>query len=199
MAASMLSRPERRTAEDCPGTWWATLRDLVDRDVPDLDRQLLAAVAEKEGHPATLSQVREVRIWLERLHHHVRSMDRECRSLFPWLLPLIQPPPALAGLATAIAAAVPPTLRLGEIADRCRQARDLVKLAVAAQPPVDDDVLHVWSDGTVRRPRSGRAGGGALCAFRSARSQRVPRTWPSRWSSACCTTRICGCSTSATT
>ena len=152
-------------AEDCPGTWGATLRDLVDRDVPNLDRQLLAAVAEKEGHPATLSQVREVRIWLERLHHHVRSMDRECRSLFPWLLPLIQPPPALAGLATAIAAAVPPTLRLGEIADRCRQAHDLVTLAVAAQPPVDDDVLRAWTTGLSNALDRGEQAAGALVRF----------------------------------
>ena len=130
--------------EDDPGRWWSTLRDLSDRDVPDLDRHLLEAVAEKEGHAATLARVRDVRIWLERLHHHVRSMDRECRSLFPSLLPLAQAPPALAGLATAIAAALPPTLRLGDIADHCRQARDLVRHSVAAQPAADDDARLAW-------------------------------------------------------
>jgi cyclic beta-1,2-glucan synthetase len=149
-------------AEDCPSAWEAALRDLVECDVPNLDRHLLAAVAEQEGHPATLSQVREVRMWLERLHHHVRSMDRECKSLFPWLHPLIQPPPALAGLATAIAAVVPPTLRLGEIADGCRQARDLVKLAVAAQPAVDDDVLQAWTTGLSNALDRGEQAAGAL-------------------------------------
>ena len=130
--------------EDDPGRWWSTLRDLSDRDVPDLDRHLLEAVAEKEGHPATLARVRDVRIWLERLHHHVRSMDRECRSLFPWLLPLTQAPPALAAVATAVATALPPTLRLGEIAAHCRQARELVRPSLAAPPPADDRARLAW-------------------------------------------------------
>jgi cyclic beta-1,2-glucan synthetase len=131
--------------EDDPSGWWSTVRDLSDRDVPDLDRHLLEAVAEKEGHPATLARVREVRIWLERLHHHARSMDRECRSLFPWLLPLTQAPPALAGVATAVTTALPPTLRLNEIADHGRQVRELVRQSLAAQPPADDDGRLAWS------------------------------------------------------
>ena len=131
--------------EDDPGRWWSVLRDLSDRDVPDLDRHLLGAVAEKKGHPATLARVRDVRIWLERLHHHVRSMDRECRSLFPWLGPLTQAPPALAAVATAVATVLPPTLRLGEIAAHCRQAREFVRQSVAAQPSADDaDAQLAW-------------------------------------------------------
>ncbi|RPH47995.1 MAG: DUF3131 domain-containing protein, partial [Lysobacterales bacterium] len=131
--------------EEDPSRWWSTLRDLTDRDVTDLDCHLLEAVAEKEGHPATLARVRDVRVWLERLHHHVRSMDRKCRSVFPWLLPLTQaPPPALAAVATAVATALPPTLRLGEIAAHCRQARELVRQSLAALPPADDAQL-AWS------------------------------------------------------
>jgi cyclic beta-1,2-glucan synthetase len=130
--------------EDDAGGWWPTLRDLLDRDVPDLDRRLLEAVSEKEGHPATLARVREVRIWLERLHHHVRSMERECRSLFPWLPTLTQAPPALAGVATAIATTLAPTVRLGEIADHCRHARELVRQSLGVPPPAGDDARLVW-------------------------------------------------------
>jgi cyclic beta-1,2-glucan synthetase len=72
-------------------------------------------------------------------------MDRECRSLFPWLLPLTQAPPALAGVATAVATALPPTLRLGEMADHGRQARELVRQSLAAQPPADDAARLAWS------------------------------------------------------
>lgn len=130
--------------EDEPVRWQSTLRDLCDRDVPELDRHLLAAVEEKEGHAATLARVREVRIWLERLHHHLRSMDREYRALFPWFLLLKQAPLSAAGLAVEVATAVPPTLRLAEVADHCRRARDLVTQSAAAQPPVDDHARLAW-------------------------------------------------------
>jgi cyclic beta-1,2-glucan synthetase len=132
--------------EGAPSGWWSTLRDVVDRDVPDLDRRLLEAVAVKEGHPATLAQVRDVRIWLERLHHHVRGMDRTYRSLCPWLLPLTQLPPALVDVATAVATALPPTLRLGEVADHCRLARDLLGPSLAAEPAADDEARRSWSN-----------------------------------------------------
>ncbi len=129
-----------RSVEDDPDRWWPTLRNLCDRDVPELDRNLLDAVEEKKSHPATLARVREVDIWLERLHHHLRSMDREYGSLFPWLRLLTQAPPVLAGFAAAVATAVPPTLRLTETAGGCRQARDLSGgPAAAAKDPASEE------------------------------------------------------------
>jgi len=131
-------------AETDPGRWWSTLRDLMDRDVPGLDQLLLEAVAEKADHPATLSRVHEVRVWLERLHHHVRSMDRECRSLFPWLIPLAEAPPTLTAVASAISRLVPATLRLDEVASQCREARDLVTKEISAQRSGDGAALRAW-------------------------------------------------------
>jgi cyclic beta-1,2-glucan synthetase len=133
-----------RSVEADPGRWWPTLRDLCDRDIPELDRRLLDAVEERKGHAAPLARVREVRIWLERLHHHLRSMDREYGSLFPWLRLLRQAPPARAGVAAAVATAVPPTLRLTEIAEGCRQARDLLEGPAAAEPPANEPALEGW-------------------------------------------------------
>ena len=51
------------------GRWWPTLRHICDHDVAELDRHLLDAVEQRKGHVATLARVREIRIWLERLHH----------------------------------------------------------------------------------------------------------------------------------
>ncbi|RPI53214.1 MAG: cellobiose phosphorylase, partial [Acidobacteria bacterium] len=126
-----------------PNRWVSTLRNLLDRDVPALDRHVVAAVTEREAHTA-LPRVREVRIWLERLHHHLRNMDREYRSLFPWLM-VLTPPPALAGTAAAIAAAAPATLALGEVADQCRRARYLVPQSVPAPPSAEDPALLEWT------------------------------------------------------
>jgi cyclic beta-1,2-glucan synthetase len=53
-------------------------------------------------------------------------------------------PPALAGVATAIATALPPTLRLGEIADHCRHARELVRQPLGLPPPADNDARLAW-------------------------------------------------------
>ncbi len=132
--------------EDDPRRWWPTLCDLRDRDIPDLDRRLLEAVSERQGHAATLARVRDVRIWLERLHHHVRSMDRECRSLCPWLGPLAGTPPACAVAATAVATVLPPSLGLGQIAARCRQARELVGHSIAAPSSAEDAGARLaWS------------------------------------------------------
>jgi cyclic beta-1,2-glucan synthetase len=133
-----------RSVEDDPGRWWPTLRDLCDRDVPELDRHLLDAVEERKGHAATLARVREVRVWLERLHHHLRSMDREYGALFPWLPVLGQTPPALAGFAAAVAAILPPTLRLAETTDACRRARDLFEGPFAAEAPANEPALEEW-------------------------------------------------------
>ncbi len=151
-----------RSVEDDPGRWWPTLRDLCDRDVPELDWHLLDAVEERKGHAATLVRVQEVRVWLERLHHHLRSMDREYGSLFPWLRLLGQPPPALAGFAATVARAVPPTLGFTETADGCRQARDLLEELAAAQPAAHDSAREEWTTALSRALDQGEQMTGAL-------------------------------------
>jgi len=133
-----------RLGEDDPARWWSTLRELCDRAVRELDRRLLAAIEEKKDHPATLPQVREVRIWLERLHHHLRSMDREYGALFPWLPLLAEAPPASEAIAAAIATAVPLTLPLTAMADGCRQARDRLNAPTDALSTTETVAHNEW-------------------------------------------------------
>ncbi len=126
------------------GRWWPTLRHICDHDVAELDRHLLDAVEQRKGHVATLARVREIRIWLERLHHHLRSMDREYGTLFPWLRLLGQAPPACVVLAEAIATVVPPTLRLTETAERCRRARDVLDDPAMTEPAAIEPASEEW-------------------------------------------------------
>lgn len=68
------------------------LDELCDHYYPQLETSIGQAL----GRRAALSpaeDLREVQVWLERLHHHLTSMRREDRALFPWR-PLLARPPA---------------------------------------------------------------------------------------------------------
>jgi cyclic beta-1,2-glucan synthetase len=104
-----------------PTTWRRTVRHLCDRECPELDRMLAKAI-EISGARA-LETLREVRIWLERVHHHLRSMRDDIDTLLPWLASIDSPPRACEELAARVAELVPPALPLDESADRCARAR----------------------------------------------------------------------------
>ena len=153
-----------RAIEDDPSRWWPALRNICDRDVPELDRHLLDAIEQRKGHVATLARVREVRIWLERLHHHLRTMDREYGVLFPWLRLLGQAPPALIAIAAEVAAVVPPTLRMTDTAARCRQARDILAVPAQAAHRESEPRPEEWMTALHRALEQGEQAAAALGA-----------------------------------
>ncbi len=126
-----------------PSLWWVTLRALIDQDVPELDRHVVAVVSGQKDR-ARQPRLHEVRMWLERLHHHLRGMNREFVSLFPWLAPAQDWPDALADTAARLASAVPLTFRLSEATVWFARARDLV--GQSGVPAGDASVLTAAID-----------------------------------------------------
>jgi len=74
-----------------PQQWVTLLTRLLAEDLPRLD-QLLVEWVEAGAQGMGAEQVRDLRRYTERLHHHVQGMQREVELLLPWLLPLNQPP-----------------------------------------------------------------------------------------------------------
>ena len=110
-----------------PSGWCAALRALGTVPAAAFDRALLDALGDAGGRAAAdLHRLRDVRTWVERVTHHVRSMQRQMDELCPWLGALAATPPSGRALADAIAAIIQPTTRLVDLAERCRLARERV-------------------------------------------------------------------------
>jgi cyclic beta-1,2-glucan synthetase len=126
-------RQQVLAVQDTPERWAPLLAELSSDGWDELDRRLMALIESGSGvlDAATL---RDLRLWSERLHRHLRDMRGELDMLLPWLLPLNQPP-ALFAQAKADSAikdawhalqdALPVTPRLDRVPEICRagQAR----------------------------------------------------------------------------
>jgi cyclic beta-1,2-glucan synthetase len=108
--------------------WREFARALHERELNELDRAVREALQSADP-PPDLRTVHEVRVWLERLHHDVRSTLRDEDVLCPWLSVLAQAPSDCQALAAQVAGEVPATMPLSEAAVRCRQARQLARAA----------------------------------------------------------------------
>ncbi|HEB88498.1 MAG TPA: cellobiose phosphorylase, partial [Deltaproteobacteria bacterium] len=83
-----------------------------------------------------LAALHEVRLWLSRIHDHVRSMDREAEALMPWLRLLhTEPPPALPAdgkdplenLRGRIRECLPPDTKLADLPGRGDEALRMLR------------------------------------------------------------------------
>jgi cyclic beta-1,2-glucan synthetase len=138
-------------------TWDSLLRHLLEEDRPELDRLVAAVAAQTHAVPEAL---REMRIWLERTHHHLKAMERDVETLSPWCAVLGAPPPGREGLARRFARLLPPSMSLGEVSARCAQARGLA--AAAAPHLAADAVASQWLKAVVDSLERGAAGAAAL-------------------------------------
>lgn len=128
----MLAQVEAATR--APEHWPALARALRDRDLPQLDT-LIRTELGASNPPPEIARVRAVRVWLERLHHDLRSCVRDEDALCPWRAVLQEPPDACRPLAERIGAMLPPATPLSRAAELCRQAGDMATAAPAAAGP----------------------------------------------------------------
>jgi len=70
-------------AGEQPNAWPHTLQTMETQSA-ELERILLDAMANRRLS-IDLAPLREVRLWLARVHHHIGSMQHEIDSLAPWL------------------------------------------------------------------------------------------------------------------
>ena len=89
-----------------PAQWFAFLTTLVNEDRQKLDYFLADAIE----HNAALLQIetlQDCRIYIERIHLHLRTMERELTVMLPWLALLATPPALFSG------GTISPPLRAG--------------------------------------------------------------------------------------
>jgi cyclic beta-1,2-glucan synthetase len=71
--------------------WIPLLLRLIEVEWPHLDHLLLELV-EANIHLMDAEHLHGLRLYAQRLHHHLQNMQREVEILLPWLLPVNQPP-----------------------------------------------------------------------------------------------------------
>ena len=123
-----------------PRNWWTLLSSVCSRECPELEAMIGTAIAGIPKLPSA-ALLHDLRVWLERAHHHITSMRRDLESLCPWLLLLEIAPSACGDLARNISDSLSPALPMTEIADACATAR--ATLQDAAQT-ITDPVAVSW-------------------------------------------------------
>lgn len=115
------------TVRNQPTQWLPFLETLFKVDLPQLDRYLAAALETNAAH-LSLEQLQGYRIASERIHYHLRTMEREVTTLLPWPALLAQPPalfttsdtsPAVVMAWADLLTALPAQPKLGEVAALC--------------------------------------------------------------------------------
>jgi cyclic beta-1,2-glucan synthetase len=136
--------------------WGGTLVCLCGDDRTTLD-QLVTAAVSKKGIPTRTLQ--DVRVWVERIHHHLRSMQRDVETVAPWLTLIDTAPAGGLELAERLRQLLPPLLSLDDVAARCQDARRV--LATAASERADDSV-RPWIESLIEAVDAGERGAASL-------------------------------------
>lgn len=123
-----------------PEQWLSFLQTLVRVDLPQVDRYL-AAIIEQNASLLDTESLQGYRIAIERIHHHLHTMERELTALLPWLDLLREPPPlftapqapaTVSQLWRQLLTALPTQPRWGEVATRCAEGQQVLAQICAA-------------------------------------------------------------------
>ena len=106
-----------RDNADC---WGRLLDQLCEDQYPRLEACVRRSIGKPEA-PST-DGLREIQIWLERVHHHLISMRRDIQALLPWHSCIARAPAGCEEWAQQIVRCLPATLVLSEMEAGCRKA-----------------------------------------------------------------------------
>lgn len=127
-------------ARDEPGRW-VPLLDALEEDLGQgFSRRLQQLLDAAEGSLDTAT-IRDLRIWSERVHLHLRDLKEEMHRLLPWMQAVARQPAILSGELqdgaseeivdeisshkswTKLQSALPDVATLGEMSEICRESR----------------------------------------------------------------------------
>ena len=77
-------------------------------------------------HGLSVTQLKDIQVWLDRLHHHLLEVRRDRQRLQPWVMLLASPPGGCEVLAQQIEQRLPAQLPMAECAMACAEARTLL-------------------------------------------------------------------------
>ncbi len=151
-------------AKDDANAWGMILDDLCEREYPELAEAIGKTIAQQKALP--LEALGEIRIWLERSHHHLICMRRSIETFLPWLR-LIEAPPlggkdvaeeirkllsaatplveseAFSASARKLLAAFSTSANAGEVAQWLQDLDDAIDLGARAQSELRQSILGI--------------------------------------------------------
>jgi cyclic beta-1,2-glucan synthetase len=127
--------------------WWLTIQDLCEYDCIEFDRHLVNTLAKKSSSHG-VSVLRNIRVWVGRVHQHLRNMQRDLDRLFPWLTILTCPTSpeqdkdaiSYHDALELLHRVLLPTLSLAEILPACLMAKKIIMDLREGKP-------HIWNTG----------------------------------------------------
>ena len=137
-------------ARERPEQWYTLLNLFVNERLQELDQLLAQSAADMDTEV-----LRDCRIYSERIHQHLRNMQREVAQMLPWLTLLATPPAvfttaeddsALQRAWQGLLAVLPSTARWQEIEQLCHLSQ--AKLASLKDELANEQVAgaeHHWS------------------------------------------------------
>lgn len=125
---------------DRPEEWHVLLKALAIKDWPDIQKMVNQAVVDADALSA--ETLGEIHIWLDRVGHHLISMQRDIDRQMPWLELLGSPPQDCADFARDLSGMLVPEMTLEEGDDKCAAALELVSEALDGLP--SGDVAVGW-------------------------------------------------------
>lgn len=152
-AAQMRVKAAR--VRDKTDIWWLTIQDICEYDCVEFDRHLVSTLAKKSS-AFGVSLLRNIRIWVGRVHQHLRDMQRDLDRLFPWLTLLTCPTtPEHDRDAISYHDALEllhhlllPTLALTEILPACSMAKKIIMNLREENPQIwnagQNNAIAIW-------------------------------------------------------
>ncbi|MBW2230955.1 MAG: cellobiose phosphorylase [Deltaproteobacteria bacterium] len=117
---------------DDPRQWPHALRSLAEVECPAFERGLGAALAEADGD-LELPALRDIRIWLDRVHQQLREMRREIDTYAPWTRLWLSAPEPLRELVDELQELLPLTASLAGTPTHIAKVRE--RLATLTEGP----------------------------------------------------------------
>jgi len=127
-------------ARDDPPQWPRALCALAEVECPAFERELGDALDAADGDPG-VAVLRDIRIWLDRLHHQVHEMSREIDTYAPWTRLWSSAAEPLRELAGELQELLPLSAPRAETATRIAKARERlasVEVGLDALPWLDE-------------------------------------------------------------
>jgi hypothetical protein len=190
---AMLARMSQRIARarDDVGARRTALTRLLETDYAELEAAITDSLSSHSEAPS--KGLREVHVWLDRMHHQLVTMQRDLKALRPWDSLLETPPSDCAHLADQIAGVLPLTASLEDVTQGCTQAREML----AARVPTANAAASQWVGAVDAALEQGtRLHTELQDSLRT--SRRAVKAWRSPWTSGSCSTPSPASSTSAT-
>jgi cyclic beta-1,2-glucan synthetase len=126
-------RGHLRAARETPERRAALLLELVNGEIGESFDRLLARLIARGASRLDAATLQDLRLWSERVHHHLRTMEEELDMLLPWLIQFERPPalvsraPDGSPIATAWEAlrdVFPAQVHLDEVAGLCQTGHE---------------------------------------------------------------------------